>query len=197
MADRPIMSISRAGRPRMRSRSVHIPTHTPVASKAGNIEQHLLKESLKGKGVYKGKKATKKSNKAVAVVSSDSEELEVDFPHYHPNQPHEGPAELPQWPNQPVDTPAEEQQEPDQPTDNPIEEHPTNTPAEGTKQPQNPGNPNPLPVQPNMPMVNNQLNWSHFRTEFSGTPNEDVEAHLLMIEDWMTTHNFPDGHKVG
>ena len=41
-------------------------------------------------------------------MSSDSEDLEVDFPHYHPNQPHEVPAELPQQPNQPVDAPDEE-----------------------------------------------------------------------------------------
>ena len=34
MADRPTVSTSRAGRPRMRSRSVHLPTCIPVASKA-------------------------------------------------------------------------------------------------------------------------------------------------------------------
>ena len=33
MADRPTASTSRAGRPRMRSRSVHLPTCIPVASK--------------------------------------------------------------------------------------------------------------------------------------------------------------------
>ena len=60
----------------------------------------------KGKGAGKCKKTTKKSNKAVAIVSSDSENLEVDFPHYHPYQPHEAPAELPQ--KLPADDPAEE-----------------------------------------------------------------------------------------
>ena len=92
-----------------------------------------------------------------------------------------------------MDAPTEEQQESDHPTDDPIEEHPTNAPAE----PQDPGNPNPLPVQAPIPMVNNQLNLSHFRPEFSGTPNEDEKGHLLRMEDWMTTHNFPEGHKVG
>ena len=29
------------------------------------------------------------------------------------------------------------------------------------------------------------------------TPNEDVEAHLLRTEDWMTSHNFPEDQKVG
>ena len=85
---------------------------------------------------------------------------------------------------------AEEQQELDHLTDNPIQEHPANAPMEDVEQPQNQGNPDPLPVQPPMSMANNQLNWSHFRPEFSGTPNEDVEVHLLRMEDRMTTHNF-------
>ena len=70
-------------------------------------------------------------------------------------------------------------------------------PVEDVEQPQYPGNPNPILVQPPIPMTNNQLYWSHFRPEFSGTPNEDVEAHLLRTEDWMTTHNFPKDQKVG
>ena len=45
-------------------------------------------------------------------------------------------------------------------------------------------------------MANNQLNWSHFRPEFSGTPKEDAEAHLLRMEDWMITHDFPEDQKV-
>ena len=164
-----MMSTSRAGRPRMRSRSAHIPSHIPIASKARKHRTASAQRiPTKGKGADKGKKATKKSNKAVPVVSSDSEDLEVDFPHYCPNQPHKVPAELPQQPNPPADAPAEEQQELDHPTDDPIEEphHPTNIPAEDIEQPQNPGNPNPLPVQPPIPMANNQLNWSHFRPEF-------------------------------
>ena len=45
-------------------------------------------------------------------------------------------------------------------------------------------------------MANNQLNWSHFRPEFSGEPEEDVEAHLLRTNDWMTIHDFPEDPKV-
>ena len=41
-----------------------------------------------------------------------------------------------------------------------------------------------------------QLNWSHFKPEFTGKPDEDVEAHLLKINDWMDTHAFPEGVKV-
>ena len=196
MADRPTMPMSRAGTPRMRS--AHVPSHILIASKAG---KHRTTSSQRipteGKGTGKGKKAVKQSNKAVIVVSSDSEDLEVDFPHYYPNQPHKVPAELPQQPNPPVDAPAEEQQQLEHPADDVIEEYPANTPAEDVEQPQNPGNPKPLPVQPPIPMANNQLNWSHFRPEFSGTPNEDAEAHLLRTEDWMTTHNFPEDDKVG
>ena len=40
------------------------------------------------------------------------------------------------------------------------------------------------------------LNWSHFKPEFSGKPDEDVEAHLLHSNDWMTTHHFVEGVKV-
>ena len=40
------------------------------------------------------------------------------------------------------------------------------------------------------------LNWSHFKPDFSGRPEEDVEAHLLHTNDWMVTHNFPQDVKV-
>ena len=41
-----------------------------------------------------------------------------------------------------------------------------------------------------------QLNWSYFNPEFSGKPEEDVEAHLLKTNDWMETHDFPQDTKV-
>ena len=122
MKDRPTTSTSRASRPRMRSRSVHIPPCRPVAPKARKLRTTSAQKAPtkgKGKGAGKGKKTNKKSNKSVAVVSSDSEDLEVDFSHYHPTQPHEVPGELHQEPNPPADSPAEEQQEPDQPVEVP------------------------------------------------------------------------------
>ena len=64
------------------------------------------------------------------------------------------------------------------------------------EQPQEPDNPYPLLEQPPVPMANNQLNWSHFRPEFSGKPKEDVEAHLLRTMDWMITNDFPEDQKV-
>ena len=40
-----------------------------------------------------------------------------------------------------------------------------------------------------------QLNWSHFKSEFSRKP-EDAEACLLRTEVWMDTHQFQEGGKV-
>ena len=41
-----------------------------------------------------------------------------------------------------------------------------------------------------------QLNWSHFKPEFSGKPEEDAEAHLLRTNDWMDMHQIQEGVKV-
>ena len=41
-----------------------------------------------------------------------------------------------------------------------------------------------------------QLNWSYFKPEFSGKPEEDAEAHLQRTNDWMETHNFLEATKV-
>ena len=40
------------------------------------------------------------------------------------------------------------------------------------------------------------LNWSHFKPKFAGRPEEDAEAHLLLTNDWMITHNFSEDVKV-
>ena len=45
-------------------------------------------------------------------------------------------------------------------------------------------------------MANNQLNWSHFKPDCLGKPEEDAEAHLLRPMDWMATHDFPEDQKV-
>ena len=184
---------------------MHLPTHIPTASKAVRPRaKSVQKTQVKGKGTGKGKSAKAKLGKAVVVVSSDSKDLEVDFPHHPPNQPQDVPAEQPQEPNQPVNIPAEEPQEPNHPLDILVEgpgepeepQQPVNAPTEEAEQLQEPNNHNPLPEQPPMPMANNQLNRSHFKPDFSGKPEEDVEAHLLRTNDWMTTHNFPEYQKV-
>ena len=194
-------STSRAGRPRMRSRSVHLHSRIPVAPKAVKPRTKSAQRPQvkgKGKGAGKGTSTNKKSGKAAAVISSDSEDIEVDFPHHPPNQPHEVPTEQSQEPNPPADALAEEQLGTDHPLDIPIEEphQPANVPAGDAEQPQEPNYPNPLPEQPPIPMANNQLNWSHFKPDFSGKPEEGAEAHLLSTMDCMTTHDFPEDQKV-
>ena len=58
----------------------------------------------------------------------------------------------------------------------------------------------PLPPAPQLPQPGQQaqmcMNCSHFKPEYSGKPGEDVKAHLLRTNDWMNTHDFPDGVKV-
>ena len=143
-------------------RSVQLPTQMPVASQAA---------IPRAKSVYKAKvkgNSKEKLGKTAIVISSDSETLsgEIDFPN------------LP-IPNQPLDLPAEEQEQPNQPLDIPAGE------------PDQPNNPIPLPENPLIPMANQHLNWSYFKPDFSGEP-EDAEVHLLRTNDWMTTHDFPN-----
>ena len=52
----------------------------------------------------------------------------------------------------------------------------------------------PVPTRPIQHMP--QLNWSHFKPEFAGKPEEDAETHLLRTNDWVDTHAFPEGVKV-
>ena len=40
------------------------------------------------------------------------------------------------------------------------------------------------------------INWSNFKPELSGKPEEDAEAHLLCSNDWMNVHRFVNGVKV-
>ena len=52
----------------------------------------------------------------------------------------------------------------------------------------------PLPPIPQPPQHGQQaqmhMNWSHFKPEYSGKPEEDVKAHLLRTNNWMNTHDF-------
>ena len=121
MADRPTASTSRASRPRTTLRSAQHPTCIPVAVRPRAKSVQKTQVTGKGKGTGKGKSTKKKSNKAAAVVSSDSEDLEVDFPNLPPNQPQNVPAEQPQKPNPPENVPVGKQQEPDHPIDIPAE----------------------------------------------------------------------------
>ena len=66
-------------------------------------------------------------------------------------------------------------------------------------------NPPPAPTQaaqatqaPHVPQGHQlmHLNWSYFKPEFSGKPDEDAEAHLLHTNNYMNAHHFIDGVKV-
>ena len=54
-------------------------------------------------------------------------------------------------------------------------------PALQVQQQQQPAPPHLLP-QPAQ-QANLHMNWSHFKPEYSGKPEEDVEAHLLRTND--------------
>ena len=50
------------------------------------------------------------------------------------------------------------------------------------------------PAGPQQQLVH--LNWSNFKPEFSGKPDEDAEAHLFQSNDWRNAHHFIEGVKV-
>ena len=73
---------------------------------------------------------------------------------------------------------------------------PLPSPAQPALQaPQQPAQLAPQPGQQEQQMV--YLNWSHFKPEFSGKPEEDSETYLLRTNNWMNAHHFLKGIKVG
>ena len=100
-------------------------------------------------------------------------------------------------PNQPAGQPA-----PHQPPPNQLAPH---QPAPNQPAPANPTGPampvpnppQPFPYQPAPQIIHQQMiNWSHFKPEFAGRPEENVEAHLQRTNDWMRTHNSEEDVKV-
>ena len=102
----------------------------------------------------------------------------------------------------PLNPPDQPNKLPDNPPNQPnqLPDNPPNPPPILPNLPNQPPNPpaNPLnPMQPqNPPFQVPQFNWSYFKPEFSGKPEEDAIAHLLRTNDWMETHNFPQETKV-
>ena len=94
---------------------------------------------------------------------------------------------LPNLPNQPniLDLP--------NPLVLPQNQHPPN-PPNPPNQPNQVNQPNPMD-QPNPPQPQ-LMNWSYFKSEFSGKAEEDTPVHLLKTNDWMDTYNFPEDIKV-
>ena len=83
---------------------------------------------------------------------------------------------------------------------------PAPLPPPGPVVPQSPQTPAivPAPQTPQTPQVPQapqgepfvHLNWSNFKPEFPGEPDEDAEAHLLNTNDWMNAHHFVEGVRV-
>ena len=88
------------------------------------------------------------------------------------------------------------------PNQNPNQD-PNQVPGPNLPPDENPQNPLPPfnPFIPNTPVAPGvhqrpQLNWSHFKPEYTGKRDEDMKAHLLGTNDWMDTHEFLDQVKV-
>ena len=67
---------------------------------------------------------------------------------------------------------------------------------QGQNQQQNQQQQNQEPVGQQQQQQYLHINWSNFKPEFSGKPEEDAEAHLLHSNDWMNAHHFVDGVRV-
>ena len=192
---------SRVGRPR--TRSVHqfpcVPASKVGRPRSKSVYQPKVKEvSKKNPTKQKSVKTTPPLEQNVVVVIDPEEQLEdLDFPYpvdqlpdlplVEPDQvPNNNPQlnqpnPQPNLPNQPPYLPAELPNQPNQPQNPPT--NPPNQPNQPNPPPNQPPN---LPANPPDPMANpQQLNWSYFKPEFAGKPEEDVEAHLLRTNDWM------------
>ena len=123
--------------------------------------------------------------KVVIVPVVPVEQPGDQAPLYPPNQLNQLPENPPEKPNQPPNNP---------PNPPPI---PPNLPPNVPNQPPNSSANPPNPMQPqNPPCQVPQLNWSYFKPEFLGKPEEDAIAHLLRTNDWMENHIFPQEAKV-
>ena len=81
------------------------------------------------------------------------------------------------------------------PPNQPAPQPPPINPA-GPPQPA-PNWPQPLLCQLTPQIIHQQMvNWSNFKPEFTGKPEEDAEVHLLHMNDWMWAHNFDENVKV-
>ena len=161
-----------------KNRGPHAPA--PKASRAKTAHQtktreHPQKNPPKQKPA---KTAPPLEPKVIVVVPVDQLE---EAPLYPPNQPKQLPDIPPNQPDQPPNNP------PIQP--NPPA-NPPNTPPNPNQPPNPPVNlPNPMEPQNPPPQVP-QLNWSYYKPECSGKPEEDAVAHLLRTNDWMEAQNF-------
>ena len=131
----------------------------------------------------------------VVVPLVPVDQLEDQAPLYPPNQPNQLPDNPPDQPNQLPDNLPNPLNPPSiLPNPPPI---PPNLPPNLPNPPPDPPVGPPDPMQPqNPPFQVPQFNWSYFKPEFSGKPEEDAVAHLLGSNDWMDTHNIQLEAKV-
>ena len=211
MADKP--TSSRVGRPRSKSAS-----QTPKGTANVGRPRSESAQKLKVKG--SSKKAAAATKRAVRqILHFEWDMIQINPRQFGDQLPDLSPLDIEKDniplnpPNQPQDLPAGEdnnqqhQVEEPNPPPEPEELEQLNLPPIQPNQPNQPPN----QVQNlQVAMVHlQQLNWSYFKPEFSGKPEEDAEEHLLKTidwmdaeehllktNDWMETHNFADDQKV-
>ena len=178
----------------MAEKGPHAPTPKPARKAAAPV--NVKEPSQKKQNPSKVTPPVEPRIVVVLVVPIDQPEDQV--PLYAPDQPNQLPVNPPDPPNPPPIPPNLPPNQPDQPPNNPP--NPSNPPPLLPNLPPNlpnpPANP-PNPMQPQHPSSQvPQLNWSYFKPELSGKPEEDAIAHLLRSNNWMETHNFPQEAKV-
>ena len=216
MADRPSTSAARVGRPR--TISVHqTPCVLAVKPKVGrprskSAHASKITEFSKDTKVKKTPMKPPKQVKLVPppeprVIEIESDNSDIEFP-FHPERLPDLPPVEPDQPSLPTNhqnqeaNPSPIQEQPNQVEQlnqepNQVPNKPLDSPMEEPNQPQQPSLPPNQPPNLPDPIANQQqLNWSYFKPEFAGKPEEDAEVHLLRTNDWMDTHNFPDDQKV-
>ena len=192
MADRPSTSAARVGRPR--TRSVHQTPHV-VGSKVGrpmskSAHSSKITDSSKKTKVKKTPVKPTKQVKIVPppeprVIEIESDNSDIEFPFHSKGLPGLPPVE-PDQPNLPTGQqnqvanlpPIQEQaNQVEQPNQEPnqVPNQPLDAPAEEPNQPHQLNLPPNQPTNLPDPMANQQqLNWSYFKPEFAGKPEEDA-----------------------
>ena len=165
------------------------PTPTPKTIRKPATQVKVKEPSQKNPSKQNPSKATPPLEpKRVLIPVVPIEQPKDQVPFYSPNQPNQLSDNPPDQPNQLPNSP------PNPP--NPPPMPPNFLPNQPNQPPDPPANPH-NPMQPqNLPFQVPQFNWSYFKPEFSGKPEEDATAHLLRTNAWMGTHNFPQEAKV-
>ena len=194
----------------LKSRSV---SQTPKG--AAKVGRPRSKSAQKPKAKGSSKKTAAPTKRAVRpILQLEGDMVQTNQRQFWDQLPDLPPLDLEQDniplnpPNQPQDLPVGEENQQHQAEEANLPPEPEelgqigqpNQPPNQPNQPDQPNQPNQPPNQvQNFPAAMThpqQLNWSYFKPEFSGKPEEDVEECLLRTNGWIETHNFPDDQKV-